>query len=510
MVARYWQSWNSRKTSTAALAAFALGTLIGFGSESRTAQAQYAGAEPVDEAVRVGFETITEESSEKILKTLVGQGFDGRGTGQEGFVRAAHYVAGKLAEYGFQPIGDSGTYFQNVPFRQLSADVAASSVKVGDLELRGRGQIGFVRTGGSHRVEGEVIVIRATGAAAQIERGASLSGKIVVLVTPQRNPALELQALGAEAAGIIRLSSSPQNVPSLLRAGQPALGPTQPVVEVISSSQDELAAALGLDAQLLTPLDQDGMVMFESDASAVIDLKSLENEAMVPNVVGWLPGSDPTVADEYVVIGAHLDHLGFQNGELFPGADDNASGSTAILQIARALHENPEKPRRGVLYIAFAAEELGLIGSRYYTDNPILPLDKCVCMLNIDMIGRNEETAEEPASDNEDTIHLVGTMQLSKALHAEVLEANKHVGFVFEYDEERVYRRSDHFSFARNGIPSSFLFGGFNPYYHQTTDTLEGINYSKIANCARLYYLVIYRAGVHGRYPLDAEEVPGR
>ena len=95
-------------------------------------------------------------------------------------------------------------------------------------------------------------------------------------------------------------------------------------------------------------------------------------------------------------------------------------------------------------------------------------------MLNIDMIGRNEEKDDEPASENEDSIHLVGTKHLSDALHQEVLQANQHVGFRFEYDEERVYRRSDHYSFASKSIPSTFLFGGFNPYYHQTTDGLDG------------------------------------
>lgn len=494
--------------SLPALARLSVAGLMLLGSPTWL-KAQYSGAEPVPEEVRVGFETITEEGSEQLLRTLTGQGFDGRGTGQEGFVRAAHFVAGKLAEYGFQPIGDRGTYFQNVPFRQVLGDVQASRVQIGELELAGRGQIGFVRVGGSHRAEGEIVIIRATGAAARVDRGTQLSGKIVILVTPERNAALELQILAAEASGIISLSTSPNNVPSLLRQGQPQLGPTPAVVEVTSGMRDEIAAALSVDVSLLTPLEQDGIDQVAQKVVASIDLKSVESEATVPNVVGWLPGSDPSVADEYVVIGAHLDHLGFQNGDLFPGADDNGSGSSAILQIARALHENPTKPRRSVLYIAFAAEELGLIGSAHYTDNPIMPLDKCVCMLNIDMIGRNEETAEEAATDNEDSIHLVGTMQLSKKLHEEVLEANKHVGFRFEYDEERVYRRSDHFSFARHGIPSSFLFGGFNPYYHQTTDTLDGINYSKIANCARLYYLVIYRAGEHGRYPLDAEDVQG-
>ena len=127
-------------------------------------------------------------------------------------------------------------------------------------------------------------------------------------------------------------------------------------------------------------------------------------------------------------------------------------------------------------------------------------------MLNIDMIGRNEETPEEPAANNLNTIHLVGSKDHSIQLHQMVEKANESVGFVFEYDEEdRVDGRSDHASFSEKGIPVTFLFGGFSPHYHQTSDTMDGINFSKIANAARLNYLVLMLASEHGRFQLDAK-----
>ena len=195
-----------------------------------------------------------------------------------------------------------------------------------------------------------------------------------------------------------------------------------------------------------------------------------------------------------------------QRGELYPGADDNGSGSTALLQIAKAIHTNPVKPKRSVLLIAFCAEERGLLGSKHYASNPLRPLKDMICMLNIDMIGRNEETATEPASDNLNTIHLVGSKDHSMQLHQITEKANESVGFVFEYDEEeRVDGRSDHASFSEKGIPVTFLFGGFSPYYHKPTDTMEGINFSKIANAARLDYLVLMMASEHGRFQLDVK-----
>ena len=122
-------------------------------------------------------------------------------------------------------------------------------------------------------------------------------------------------------------------------------------------------------------------------------------------------------------------------------------------------------------------------------------------MLNIDMIGRNEEKKDEPASENEDTIHLIGTKKMSQEMHETLISANQYVGYKFEYDEENtVFRRSDQASFHDKQIPVAFVFGGFNPYYHQTTDTIKGINFSKISNCARLYYAATYMAAEHGHY----------
>jgi Zn-dependent M28 family amino/carboxypeptidase len=279
---------------------------------------------------------------------------------------------------------------------------------------------------------------------------------------------------------------------------------TIPVAMVTAAAANQLAGKCGLNASFFgdaTPVRN----LFVTSSQTIKSKLVIEREAIdVPNVVGWYPGSDETLRQEYICVGAHLDHLGVQRGELFPGADDNGSGSAAILQVAKAIHTNPIKPKRSVLLMAFCAEERGLLGSKHFVAHPLKPLSDIICMLNIDMIGRNEESSSEPASENANTIHLVGSKDHSAELHAMVETANKSVGFVFEYDEEnRVDGRSDHASFSEKGIPVTFLFGGFNPHYHKTTDTMDGINYSKIANAARLDYLVLMMAAEHGRFALD-------
>jgi Zn-dependent M28 family amino/carboxypeptidase len=238
-------------------------------------------------------------------------------------------------------------------------------------------------------------------------------------------------------------------------------------------------------------------------------MKLREQPAGAPNVLGWLEGSDPELKHEYVVIGAHLDHLGVSGDQLFPGADDNGSGSIAILSIAKAMAANPIKPKRSVLFIWFTAEEVGLLGSRYYTENPMVPLENMTCMFNIDMVGRNEDQgAGDADADNEGHIHLVGSQRGETALHDLILTANQHLGFEFELDMESVWNRSDQVNFYNKGVPVAFMFGGFHPDYHQPSDKPAQINYLKIQSGARLFYLAVHAAANHGRFPMQPADKP--
>jgi Zn-dependent M28 family amino/carboxypeptidase len=142
------------------------------------------------------------------------------------------------------------------------------------------------------------------------------------------------------------------------------------------------------------------------------------------------------------------------------------------------------------MFLFFTGEEMGLLGARHYTNNPIFPLEKTTCLLQLDMVGRNEETATDKPEDNIDTIHLVGSKRISMELHEKIIDLNKYVNLVFEYDQEDVYTRSDHYMFAQKGVPIAFLFSGFHPDYHRPTDTPDKINYDKLVSAARLFYVV--------------------
>jgi len=213
------------------------------------------------------------------------------------------------------------------------------------------------------------------------------------------------------------------------------------------------------------------------------------------NILGYIKGRD--LKDELIIITAHYDHLGKHDTLLFNGADDNGSGTAAVMEIAEAFmlaKKEGSGPRRSVLIMPVSGEEKGLLGSKYYTDNPIYPLKKTVANLNIDMIGRVDYY-----HDTSGYIYLIGSDMLSQELHNISESINKkYVGLELDYtfnaedDPNRYYYRSDHFNFAKNNIPVIFYFNGLHDDYHKVTDTLEKIDFKKIETITRLVFLTAW------------------
>ena len=213
------------------------------------------------------------------------------------------------------------------------------------------------------------------------------------------------------------------------------------------------------------------------------------------NVLGFIEGSD--LKNELIIITAHYDHLGKHDTLLFNGADDDGSGTVGIMEIAEAFmlaKINGKGPRRSILIMAVSGEEKGLLGSKYYTDNPIFPLKNTVANLNIDMIGRIDNMHVDG-----NYVYLIGSDMLSKELHNISEEINKkYIGLELDYtynkedDPHRYYYRSDHYNFAKNNIPVIFYFNGVHEDYHKTTDTIEKIDFEKIEKITRLVFLTAW------------------
>jgi hypothetical protein len=466
--------------------------------------AQYDGATDVPSRFCEGFQSITEKDSKSLLTVLAGADFAGRGTGQEGFMKAAQWFSERLAERGFQPAGEDGSWFQFLPFNRTEIGVESTKLSIGETTVLSGNDFGVENYFGNFNGQLPVTFARVTKKRPELEDGA-FAGRLLVVRSATRINANDVLIVKGRPACVLivdrDLRVRSQSVSQLERTPGAV-----PLAKLGVTMANKLATACEISGEFFTEKNPEKNQLMTSSSEVDVHL-TVEHESIdVPNVVGWYPGSDESLRHEHVCIGAHLDHLGLQQGSVYPGADDNGSGSTSILQIANAIHTNAQKPQRSVLLMAFCAEERGLLGSKHYAANPLRPLKDMVCMLNIDMIGRNEESDKEPASENENTIHLVGSKKISNQLHELTITANKHVNFVFEYDQEGVYNRSDHASFAKKGVPITFLFGGFTPHYHKPTDTLEGINFSKIANCARLDYLTLMLAAEHGHFEKNADD----
>ena len=223
------------------------------------------------------------------------------------------------------------------------------------------------------------------------------------------------------------------------------------------------------------------------------------------NVAAIIKGSE--FPDEYIVLTSHLDHIGIEGGQINNGADDDGSGTVTMLEIAEALQiglENGFSPKRSIVFLHVTGEEEGLLGSAYYTENPLYPLQQTIVNLNIDMIGRNDSLHDS----DEDYLYLIGSDILSQDLHDISISINKrysNLDLDFRYNDpllkvyergrhyaNRYYYRSDHYNFAKNDIPVIFYFSGTHDDYHLPTDTVEKINYPLLAKRARFIFHTLW------------------
>ena len=231
------------------------------------------------------------------------------------------------------------------------------------------------------------------------------------------------------------------------------------------------------------------------DKNSVIEKMLNNNYIRGENIIGFIEGSD--LKDEIIIITAHYDHLGIKDTLIYNGADDNGSGTVAIMEIAQAFmlaKKEGNGPRRSVLIMPVSGEEKGLLGSKYYTDNPVYPLENTVANLNVDMIGRIDDY-----QDNPDYIYYICSDRLSTELHQISEEVNdKYINLELDYkyndkdDPNRYYYRSDHYNFAKNNIPVIFYFNGVHADYHKASDTIEKIHFPKIEKISRYIFLTAW------------------
>ena len=250
----------------------------------------------------------------------------------------------------------------------------------------------------------------------------------------------------------------------------------------------------------------------EIKRALIFHMERNTQQVKASNVLAFIPGSDPMKKDEVVVLSAHYDHVGVIKGEIHNGADDDGSGTVTLMELARVFQMAKDEgngPARSLLFLHVSGEEKGLLGSEWYADHPVLPLDKTICNLNVDMIGRKDVEHKDA-----NYVYLIGSDKLSSRLHQISEETNrKYTQLQLDYtyndpkDPNRFYYRSDHYNFAKKGIPVIFYFSGVHEDYHKPGDDPEKIMYGKMAKIGQLIFHTAWQAAnLEGGLPVDRNE----
>jgi len=472
---------------------------------------------------RSGVDSIRAEELRQKVAYIASERFKGRGNGTPELNLAAEYIAGIFEKSGLKPAGDNNSYYQR--FDIYSSRLGSNN------ELRFKGSADFnldlkVRSdfipelwSVSGSITGRLQLVEGNGPISS-----SISGRIAVEVEDQivtddpefpatASEARKLQELGAVAAIIIESSSDrsgarisnlaegfrddlPVRLTPMAVADVPEY-PGIPVVVLSSSTGRQLLDELRKPQASLT-------------ATLAVDVD--RKVQATQNVLGLVEGTDPTLRNEVVIVGAHYDHDGEAYGQIWYGADDNGSGTAALLELAEAFGQGTQRPAKSVLLAAWAGEEKGLLGSRYYVSHSLFPLNRTVAMFQMDMIGRNEDhgpnksqqVPEERASDNANSLNILGTA-FSPDLRTIISRVNSQVSltlrFRYDFGAEDLMRRSDQWSFLQRSIPALFFFAGLHPDYHTPRDTPDKINYTKVEKTARLVYLTTYQLATNATRP---------
>lgn len=484
------------------------------------------GTKPLADDRSQGAAAVTAEDCKTWLYKLASEEFGGRGTGQDGYGKAADYVAAHFRSLGLQARGEDGTYFQNMPWGKTeveSAELVFSTDQQGKPAANGEPMLTVTKDRMQGRVttdmdaSGAVVILNIALPKSESRRlpriegleDLDLEGKFVIAIVRARGRAQQMASFairsamqGKKAAALVYASTEPvtgqlSGNSSMSRRGRnPAASARNRRPADITIGGADLERLLAC-ADLTTEKLADAPIYIELPLTAKAKITTKRANAPAMNVWAVLEGSDPKLKDEYVVIGSHLDHLGRRGGTIYPGADDDGSGTTGVMAVAQMFSKNDQRPKRSVLFVCFSGEERGLLGSSYFAKNCPIPLSSIAAELQMDMIGRSEEESRdgrrlvnkgETADDNRNVIHLVGTQKMSRGLHKTCMEGNERAGFDIEFDSESLFTRSDHANFAYEGVPVAFVFTGIHKDYHKPTDTPDKIEYPKLLRVARYIY----------------------
>lgn len=531
-----WNIFRASRRLSAVLALLLL--LTGFGGSS---------------PLPANLDAVSATQLKRHLSFLASAELGGRYTLSAGNRIAARYLAAQLEAFGYRGAAADGSFFQLIPFvtrtggqdSTITLDSTSKPFVHGeDFILRDptatlpnlslQAELVFVGYGVSHpkldayrnvNADGRIAVCLASGMPAELtgetlpenwrEQAALEHGVRALLLIPDE----KLAEGWAQAAAYARRQSRPRVRP---KAETTAVAPAAPTFLLSPAAAEAVLADFNLTLKQLYEAAKTGATLPSVAGSRQCVIRTFENEKVEygRNVVGVLDGSDPELKREYVVLSAHYDHLPAQGETIFPGADDDGSGTAAVLELARVFAEGP-RPKRSILILFNTGEEMGLLGSGYFTDQePLVPLEAIVANFNIDMIGRSrapgDTQRENAALTDRDGVFLIGPdkhsselFELSKQTNEETVRLRLDYTYNDENHPLRLFYRSDHWNFAKHGVPVIFYFTGLHADYHRPTDTVDKIDFEKMTRITKLVYATAWRtANRERRFELDRWKRP--
>jgi hypothetical protein len=445
--------------------------------------------------------TITPRDVARHIGIIAHDSMLGRDTPSRGLDLTARYVANQFRAFGLRPGGDRGTWLQHYTVARQRLDLERSQVifSAGGTT----DSAGFTT---SARYEGGPIPEKTIRGSAVVVSGyhrlgttgeLNLDGRVVLYVPPREtDPDLVQETLQAlylsDPTALVTLSDAdaerfrqaiPSRAPERVVVQNSESGPV--VLQVRASAVGQSLAAAEVDLDSLQRAT-DPAVRALHRLTVTVDLRdTVLSSLSAPNTVGILEGADPTLKNEYVVYSAHMDHIGITPGRpdsINNGADDDASGTAGVIELAQAFSRTGARPRRSLVFLTVSGEEKGLWGSNYFSANPPVPIDNIVANINLDMISRNWPDTIVAIGKEHST--LGATLDLVNSAHPEL----GITAIDDQWPDERFYYRSDHYNFARRGVPILFFFNGVHQDYHQVTDSPDKVNAEKESRILKLLF----------------------
>ena len=524
---------------------------------SLLASSSFAQAVRITSKERKIAEGITADQLSSYLYFVASDAMGGRDTPSNGLDVTAEFLKMNLQKWGFKPAGDNGTFLQKIALTRESIDPDKTRLEIGGQSYKYGDD--FYRVSGNGDVTGPVVfakdgwLVKSKGIDAYA--GVDVKGKIVVLYSPTfsqqtmiprpagvtsddlkgevgvdwANPLAYARTKGAAAVIVI----APPQLQEMWGQLRNFIGRTRTVVEKLRLTPTEggnnppafiVSEKVGNAIFAGESSDKASATAFETKKAGSLSSTSKSEHLWTQNVAAIWEGRDPVLKNEMVAIGAHYDHVGTNpnapgDDKIWNGADDDGSGTVAVLSIAEALAKSKVRPKRSILFVWHAGEEKGLWGSEYFNKFPTVDIKNVVAQLNIDMIGRSKKPGDTNPKNkdltDENSIYVIGAEMMSSTLGSIVKGTNDgflRLGYDYRYDDpkdtNRFFFRSDHFNYALNGIPIAFWFDGVHEDYHQPGDSPDKIDYAKMEKVARTIFLTMWEVSDLPARPKIDKQLP--